>query len=633
MVHATLIVKVDGRAAAPRHRTALQRVDLLSYSRRMQTNATVVTGADLDDLWRAAVLNHASMEAFRFFEAGSWRSLTYAEVDDAIDGLAARLHEVGVRPGHRVAIAAHLGRHAVLVDLAVTLSGAVSVPLHPGATARQLALMVADSGASVLVVESAEQLARLATVAGELPPLTSVLMLAGTPPAVAPWPVRLLNQSDPGCGRKRPAIGPESLATLAYTLGTTGRPRAVMVSHDNLVAASESCAAVLAISATDRQLVFHPLAHIFSRLLLWTAFRRGACTVLGGGSARVMSDLAETRPTIFVGVPMVYEKAMAAFVSDMVGQGPLRRRALDAIRALGRADRAGEGGWLRRQLSQFIAAPVQSKLRERLGGRIRLLICGGAPLTTATEEFFAGCGMPILQGYGLTEACSAVTLNRPGASEVGTVGPPLPGIEVRLDDDGELLVRGRAVAAGYWNQADADSLRFTDGWLHTGDIAELLPSGALRVTDRKKDIIVTASGRRVSPVRVESALRELPLVAHAFVDGEGKSELVALVALDADAALNWAADKGLSSLTLAELVRHPSLFAALREEIDAMNRELEPAEAVRRFAILETGFDAASGEVTHTMTNRRSFITRKYRALLDGLYDSTKTASRPAVRV
>jgi long-chain acyl-CoA synthetase len=346
-----------------------------------------------------------------------------------------------------------------------------------------------------------------------------------------------------------------------------------------------------------------------------------------------MADLAETKPTIFVGVPMVYEKAMATFVSDMVGQGALRRRALDAVRALGRVDRDAKSGWFKRQLALLIAAPLQRQLRERLGGRIRLLISGGAPLTSATEELFDGCGLPILQGYGLTEACSAVTLNRPGAHEVGTVGPPLPGVEVSFDTDGELLVRGRAVAAGYWNQAGAEAGSFTDGWLRTGDIAELLPSGALRVTDRKKDIIVTASGRRVSPVRVEAALREIPLVGHAFVQGEGRHELVALVALDPEAALNWAAEKGLASLSLVELARHPSLFAALREAIDATNRELEPAEAVRRFAILESGFDAASGEVTQAMTNRRSFITRKYRALLDGLYDSAKTASRPAVRV
>ena len=599
----------------------------------MQTPLSVVTGADLDALWRSAASMYAASEAFRFHEGGLWRSLTYAEVDDSIDGYAARLAEVGVKPGDRVAIAAHLGRQAVLADLSVTLSGAVSVPLPPGSTARQLAMMITDSGASTLIVESLEQLERLESVAAELPSLTAVLLLAGQPPATSSWPVRLFTEVDGADGRSRAAIGPQAIATLAYTLGTTGRPRAVMVSHDNLVAASASCAEALAVCSTDRQLVFHPLAHIFSRLLLWTALRNGACTILGRGSFSVMADLAETKPTIFVGVPMVYEKAMASFVSDMVGQGALRRRALDAVRALGRVDRDAESGWFKRQLALLIAAPLQRQLRERLGGRIRLLISGGATLTAATEELFDGCGLPILQGYGLTEACSAVTLNRPGSHEVGTVGPPLPGVEVKFDTDGELLVRGRAVAAGYWNLSGAESVIVTDGWLRTGDIAELLPSGALRVTDRKKDIIVTASGRRVSPVRVESALREIPLVGHAFVDGEGRPELVALVALDPEAALNWAADKGLGSLTVAELTRHPSLFAALREAIDATNRELEPAEAVRRFAILESGFDAASGEVTQTMTNRRSFITRKYRALLDGLYDSAKTASRPAVRV
>jgi long-chain acyl-CoA synthetase len=577
----------------------------------MQTHPSVVTGADLDALWRSAASIYAASEAFRFQEGGSWRSLTYAEVDDSIDGYAARLAEVGVRPGDRVAIAAHLGRQAVLADLSVTLSGAVSVPLPPGSTARQLAMMITDSGASTLIVESLEQLERLESVAAELPALNAVLLLAGQLPATCSWPVRLFTEVD----------------------GADGRSRAVMVSHDNLVAASASCAEALAVCSTDRQLVFHPLAHIFSRLLLWTALRNGACTVLGRGSFSVMADLAETKPTIFVGVPMVYEKAMASFVSDMVGQGALRRRALDAVRALGRVDRDAESGWFKRQLALLIAAPLQRQLRERLGGRIRLLISGGAPLTSATEELFDGCGLPILQGYGLSEACSAVTLNRPGAHEVGTVGPPLPGVEVMFDTDGELLVRGRAVAAGYWNQSGPETIVITDGWLRTGDIAELLPSGALRVTDRKKDIIVTASGRRVSPVRIEAALREIPLLSHAFVDGEGRSELVALVALDPEAALNWAADRGLGSLGLAELTRHPALFAALREAIDATNRELEPAEAVRRFAILEGGFDAASGEVTHTMTNRRSFITRKYRALLDGLYDSTKTASRPAVRV
>ena len=599
----------------------------------MQSPLPVATGADLDALWRSAVSKFSSHEAFRFHEGGGWRTLTYGEADDLLDGLAAQLAAAGVKPGDRVAIAAHLGRRAVLADLAVTLSGAVSVPLHPGATARQIALMLADSGASVLILESSEQVERLASVANEIVALNAVLLLSGTPPDAAPWPIRPLTGTEAADGRPRPAVGPAAVATLAYTLGTTGRPRAVVVSHDNLVAASEGCAEVLAVTALDRQLIFHPLAHIFSRLLLWTAFRRGACTVLSRGSAHVVPDLSETNPTIFVGVPTLYERFMSSFVADTVGQGALRRRALDAIRSLGRVDRSPKSGWLRSQVAQLLAAPVQRQLRDRFGGRVRLLICGGAPLTLATEEFFAGCDLPILQGYGLTEACSAVTLNRPSSREVGTVGPPLPGVEVRFDQDGELLVRGRAVAQGYWNPSAADAEVFIDGWLRTGDIAEQLPSGALRVTDRKKDIIVTASGRRVSPVKVEAALREIPLVGHAFVWGEGRSELAALIALDPDAALNWANDKGLAGLTLTELVRHPALFAALREALDGVNRELEAAEAVRRFAILESGFDTASGEVTHTMTNRRSFIAKKYRALLDGLYEGAHTASRPAVRV
>jgi long-chain acyl-CoA synthetase len=441
-----------------------------------------------------------------------------------------------------------------------------------------------------------------------------------------------------GAGSRFSSPTAQTLATLAYTAGTTGRPRAAMLTHGNLAAASAHCAEALPLAPDDAQLVFHPLAHVFPRLLIWTAIRVGCCTVIGRGPALLAADFIEAQPTVFAGVPSVFERIYGA-ASHLDLPRAVRWLGLSAEGFVESARRRGRDSgpsarrWTERAADRAWAQTLDQRIRARFGGRMRLLICGGAPLPLAIEEFFAGIGLPVHHGYGLTESCSAVCLNTPLGRRLATVGRPLPGAEVRIAADGEILVRGPHVMAGYWRDDEATRQALKEGWLHTGDVGEVDAEGFVRVTDRKKDIIVTASGRSVSPVAIESALREIPLVGHAVVQGDGRHYLTALLTLDPDAARAWAAEQGIEVASSIELVHHPRVFEYLRQQVAQVNRELSAAEGIKRFALLDEDFDSLSGEVTPTLQTRRRFVAQKYRALIEGLYDSSSSASasRPAV--
>lgn len=609
----------------------------------------------LPELFDERVASSGDRVALRGRAEGAWRQVTWTEWQRAALKLGAGLVSLGVQAGDRVALLSSTRVEWVFADMAIVSVGAVNVPLPETTLPQQLRLVLEHCGARVVVVEDPVQLAKIIAIRDQIPAVRHVIYIdeSGTAqPSVrgdAPSVLRLedVPRYDPhdgwvlGLPRLRElgsaalaanpntvldrlrAIGPDDLASIAYTSGTTGRPRGVMLSHRNYVAAVEGNALTLDASEADTQLLFLPLSHTFGRIAYLTAIRTGATTALVRGVGRLAGDLKEIRPTILVGVPRVYERAWHGIFDELQRAGGMRERAIRAARdvatAWSREVCSGrKPGWRLTIQHTLADGTVYRRLREYFGGRLRFAVSAGSPLSIEFAHALHGCGVTVLEGYGLTESCASACLNRLDRFRFGTVGQPLPQVEVHFASDGELLIRSPFVMCGYWDDPAATALAIEDGWLRTGDIGER-DEGFIRVTGRKKDLVMTAGGRSIAPQPIEAALRASVYIEQAVVHGEGRPWLVALVTLDRAALETWANARGLN---VAEVRNDdPRVFELVRAEIDEANRALPPHEQVRRFAILDDPFDTASGEVTEAGSARRRFVAEKYRRVIDGLYD------------
>jgi long-chain acyl-CoA synthetase len=560
--------------------------------------------------------------------AGGEARLAAPVVARRVAGLARGLSALGVGKGDRVGLLCGDRPEWHIVDFAVLHLGAADVPIYPTLLAAQARAILVDSGARTVVVEDTEQLAKVLEVKPACPNLKEVLLIDGEPPVG----VRTLASCTEELGQgeaerylesRRPNVQPDDLATLIYTSGTTGEPKGVMLTHDNLVFDAYDSSSVMQWPGGETALAFLPLSHVLERLVDYVYFLRGLnvayCGILESADA-----MRRVRPHLFTAVPRFYEKVHDRIWHE-VSHGSSLKQSLfrSAVRVGVESVRTGRKG-LRYRLFDLL---VYSKIRAALGGRVRYTISGGAPLPVFIGEFFHAMGIKVLEGYGLTETSPVITVNQLDRCKLGTVGPPFPGVEVRIAPDGEVLTRGRHVMKGYWNKPEATAAVLDpEGWLATGDIGELDAEGFLRITDRKKDILVTAGGKNVAPQPIENEIGASPLVENAVLFGDRKPYIVALVVPNFEALETWARGRGVVAADRLELLRRPEVLAAYQEVVDGVNANLARFETVKKFRLIAEPFTIADGQLTPTLKVKRRVIAQRYGAHLAEMYEEGSPA-------
>lgn len=566
------------------------------------------------------------------FDVWSSREL-FEQVRDLSLGLAA----LGVEPGSRVAVVSDSRPEWVIADLAILAGGAVTVPIYPTLPPAQVGYVLADAGAVAVVASDETQAAKVRAVRPDLPGLRALLVIDA--PADAPARERETTcAAVRAAGRERlmredglarawkeaaSAIEPDRLATIIYTSGTTGDPKGVMLTHGAVIANLADVDTLVSVDDRDDALSFLPLSHAFERAVVYQYLIKGSAVTFAESMETVARDMARVRPTVMTGVPRVYEKLQARVLENVAQASPLRQRlfrwALRVGAACGAAARAGA----RPPLADRIGYPladrlVLSRVRERTGGRLRLVLSGGAPLPVPVAEFLFAVGIPVLEGYGLTETAPVLTLNPEDAPRLGTVGKALPRVELRFADDGEILVRGPNVMRGYYGKPEATAAALEGGWLHTGDVGRLDEAGYLVITDRKKELLVTASGKNVAPQPIEQQLRRSPLVGEALLVGDRRPFVAALIVPDVAAlaaAVGAPADADRSALVSREDVRRR--FDAI---IDAVNADLPRHEQIRKYALVPAELSVATGELTPTLKLKRRVVAARWRDEIEALY-------------
>jgi long-chain acyl-CoA synthetase len=566
------------------------------------------------------------------------RGLSSKELLERIRDLSLGLVAMGVGPGDRVAILSESRPEWVMADLAVLAGGAVTVPIYPTLSAAQARYILQDSSATVVIASTRLQLEKVQEVRHQLPAIGAVILMDGWTASDSPSVMSFDALAERGHSRlaaewgaarefreQARAVKPDQLATIIYTSGTTGEPKGVMLSHANLVANMIAGAEVLRVSQEDVALSFLPLSHSFERMVSYIYLFAGVTVVFAESFDTIARDLLVVRPTVLTGVPRVYEKLHARILEKGQAEEGLKasifRWAVGAGTARGRAMLRGRSvglfGGLQASLADRL---VFAKIRDGLGGRIRYVVSGSAPLPTGTAEFFQGIGLPIIEGYGLTETAPILTVNPPRAPRVGTVGRALPGVELRIAQDGEILARGPNVMSGYYNKPEATADALKEGWFHTGDIGVVDEQGYLTITDRKKDLLVTSGGKKIAPQPIEATLKLSPLVAEAVLLGDRRKYAAVLLVPDFAALERRLKDLGRPPGPRAELVARADVVALYQEIVDALNRDLSQFERIKKIALLPAEFSIESGELTPTLKVKRKVIEERYRDRIEALY-------------
>ncbi|WP_051684122.1 long-chain fatty acid--CoA ligase [Blastococcus sp. URHD0036] len=592
-------------------------------------------------MFRDRVAASPDAEAYRFPAHGGWRSLTWRDTAATVDALAAGLLASGIGPEDRVAIVSGTRIEWIQADLAIMCAGGATTAVYPSSSEEDIAYIVSDSGSRIVLAEDEVQVAKLRARRGQLPDVIRVVTFAGG--ADGDWVIGLadlralgaeLLARTPGAVDDAVAsVEPEHLATLIYTSGTTGRPKGVELPHrcwTYIGAAGESLALL---GSDDLQYLWLPLAHSFGKMLGAVQLQVGFASAVDGRVDRIVANLPVVRPTFMAGPPRIFEKVYAAVGQTVEEGGGLKLRLYTWAFAVGkrvwraRVEGTGVGPALR---AQHVLADrlVLSRIRARLGGRIRYLVSGSAALSPDISQWFGAAGMPLLEGYGLTESSGGSCLSDLDRPTPGVVGRPLPGTEIALAGDGEILIRGPLVMRGYHDRPDAtaETLR-ADGWLATGDVGELDGEGRLRVTDRKKDLIKTSGGKYIAPQAVESTFHAVcPIAGQMVVHGDGRNYATALISLDPDALARWSRAEGLATSDYATLAADPAVHEYVQGCVQELNARLNRWETIKDFRILDHDMTVEDGELTPSMKVKRKVVESRYAALLDSMYPT-----RPAV--
>ncbi|GAA3959123.1 AMP-dependent synthetase/ligase [Actinoplanes auranticolor] len=573
-------------------------------------------------------------EAYRRPDSqGAWRSQSWAETGTAVTEIAAGLLGLGLRAQERVAILAGTRTAWIEADFGVMCAGGATTTVYPSSSAAEVTHILTDSASRFAVVEHAGQLAKV-FAAGS--PVEYAVLIDGAPDD---GDTRVLTLGDLRArGREllaaEPAVVREAcaairagdLATLIYTSGTTGLPKGVRVTHHSWIYQGLAIQAMGFLDPDDLGYLWLPLAHAFGKALLSCQLSVGFAFAVDGDVGRLVERLPVVRPTIIPAVPRIFEKVYAGVLATVQNGNPATARlftwgigvGLRVSRLRRQGERPGRVLAVQHRIADRL---VLARIRSRFGGRLRFFISGAAALSTEIGEWFDAVGLPVLEGYGLTETCATTFFNRPGSPEYGTVGLPLPGTAVALAEDGEILVRGPGVMQGYHDAPGATAETLAGGWLHTGDIGEITAAGSLRITDRKKDLIKTSNGKYVAPQTIEARFKGIcPLASQIVVHGDGRKYITALIDLDPDAVRGWAARHGLGGADYARITRSPQLTEAVGGYVEQLNATLAPWETIKKFLVLDHHLAVEGGDLTPSLKVRRRAVETRYAGLLDSLY-------------
>jgi long-chain acyl-CoA synthetase len=593
--------------------------------REFSVPATTEVGSDeaLTDMLVENVTRHGDEVGLRRRVDGRWVDVTWRQFGEEVRGVAKGLVAAGVAAGDRVALQAKTRYEWTVLDYAIWTAGGVVVPVYETSSADQVAWILSDSGATAAVVERDEHASAVESVRDQAPALKAVYVIDD---AIGTLTVAGQDVPDSELDARRATLHADSLATLIYTSGTTGRPKGCELTHRNFLFEIGNGITLLDryINAQSSLLLFIPLAHVLARVLQIGAIRNR--TVIGHTPdvKNLVEDLGEFKPTFVLAVPRVFEKVYnsAKAKAEGDGKGKIFDRAAQVAIDWSRAqDTGGPGLALRAQHALFDRL-VYGKLRAALGGRCLGAISGGAPLGERLGHFFRGIGVPVFEGYGLTETTAAASVNHDEALRIGTVGRPLPGVAFAIADDGEILVRGGIVMRGYWkNDKATEEAIDADGWFHTGDLGEIDADGFVRITGRKKEILVTAGGKNVAPAVLEDRLRAHRLVSQCIVVGDQRPFIAALITLDEEALPQWLAAKGKDpGLTAAQLTEDPDVLAELAAAVEDANRAVSHAEAIKKFRVLGTDFTEDNGMLTPSLKLKRSVVLKEFDDEVEDLY-------------
>jgi long-chain acyl-CoA synthetase len=566
--------------------------------------------------------------AARYKLDGEWREVTYSDTATAIAEIAAGLIEFGVRPGDRISILADTRLEWTLTSYAISSAGAVVVPIYPTSSPQECRWVLSDSGARMVVCENEAQRRKIEEVSEDLPELEHVIGIEkdGGEPTLEELRARGKERGTAAVAERSAAVAAEEPYTIIYTSGTTGPPKGVVLTHANAMSVCAMVQELAIIKPGEKTYLYLPLAHAFALSAQLASYGEGTALIYyGGDSKQIIPEIIETQPTYLPSVPRVFEKLYAMGEAAVEEAGAEERERLRRAVALGVEVRSrrqrGEAvpEELERAFEEADAA-IFARVRQLFGGQVRQAISGAAPIAPEILEFFYAAGVPVLEGWGMTETTAVGTVATLEHFKFGTVGRPLPGIEIRIaPEDGEILVRGPNIFKEYWRNPEATAATLIDGWLHTGDIGELDDEGYLRITGRKKDIIITAGGKNLTPANLENDLKQSRYISQAVMYGDRRPYPVALITLDPDEILPWAATQGLPA-DVGSLARHAAVNELVQRELDRANSNYAQVEQIKKFAILDHDLSIDGGELTPTLKVKRPVIHDRYADLFDSLY-------------
>ncbi|MBU3706681.1 MAG: long-chain fatty acid--CoA ligase [Mycobacterium sp.] len=575
-------------------------------------------------------------EAFRYPDGnGGWTSVTWQQIGDRVDLIAAGLISLGINPEDRVALASGTRYEWVVADFGILAAGAATTTVYPTTNAPDVAFIVSNSGSRVVIAEDAKQVEKLREHRGELPTVEKVVVIDGA--GDGDWVItleeleqrgkQLLADSPSAVKDRVDAIRPDQLATLIYTSGTTGKPKGVRLTQQSWTYTAAAMDSLGVLTERDLNYLWLPLAHAFGKVMLALPLAIGFPTVIDGRVDKIVENLAVIRPTIMGAVPRIFEKVHARITDVLANESGIKKHIADWAVGVGlqisRVRQAGERPSALLSAQYKLADKlVFSTIRDRFGGRLRFFISGSAALDREIAQWFDAIGVVVLEGYGLTETSAASSLNRPHAYRFGTVGWTFPQTEVKIAEDGEILLKGPGIMNGYHDlpEQTAEAID-TEGWFHTGDIGELDAEGFLRITDRKKDMFKTSQGKYVAPSAISAQFKGIcPYASEIIVYGEGKPYCVALVSLEGEAVKEWAAANGLGGKSFGEIARDPKTQAMVEGYVEELNKHLNRWEQVKKVAIIDRELTVEAGDLTPSLKLKRKVVVDNFHDKIDGLY-------------
>jgi len=576
--------------------------------------------------------------AHQFKQSADWKTITWREVGDVVREVALGLLALGRGKGDAVALLSTSRAEWVQADFAIFSAGCVTVPVYPTYPPDLIAYVVNDSGAKTIIVEDPGQLSKVLEARDKTPGLEQIVVITGYD---APQPPKMIMTWETLRRRGRDSVDahrstlaervastrPTDLATIVYTSGTTGPPKGVMQTHGNHIAAVTASKQATPVEEGWVHLLFLPLAHSFARLESFLGVAHGLTTAFAENLDKVGENLKETRPHFICSVPRVFEKVYGKILAGVEAGSPAKRKifgwAVSVGRDVSRHQQRGQPVPATLELKRKLAHRlVFSKLHAALGGRLQWAVSGGAPLSRDIAEFFHAAGILLLEGYGLTETCPALTFNRPDRFKFGSVGQTLPGVQLRIAADGEILARGPNIATlGYFKQPEATREVFDlDGWFHTGDIGSIDADGFLVITDRKKDLIVTAGGMNIAPQNIENLLKADPFISQVMIYGDRRPYPVALITVNPEELSKFAREQGILTSEAAAIVKHPKVVERVGRTVEEKNTQLQSYAKIKRFTVLATDFTLDGGELTPTLKVKRRVVSQKYKDAIEELY-------------